>query len=62
MSSTTHGQAPGADTPKKESAGGCDTTTADTNNASKSIALWGWIEGVRFGLSPWVTVLFGGLA
>jgi hypothetical protein len=39
MSITNYGVTPRADTPQKESAGGCDTTTAETNNATETIAL-----------------------
>lgn len=38
MSNDTNGASPGKDAPEKESAGGCNTTTADTNNAPRTIA------------------------
>jgi hypothetical protein len=56
------GATPGAALPKKESAGGYDTTTADTNDATKSIALPVYIEGAAFRLASWFTALFRGLA
>jgi hypothetical protein len=61
MYDNTHGAMPGAGTPKKISAGGCDTTTADTNNATQTIALHVRIMQAMIRLAASLAVAFRGL-
>ena len=45
MSNTTNGEKPGKDTPKRKAAGGCNTSTATTCNATLIIATYARIKG-----------------
>lgn len=47
---------------KKESAGGCETTTADTNNATKIIPLCTRIKALSMRLAAMLATVFRGLA
>jgi hypothetical protein len=66
MRITTYGPMPGPDTAQEESAGGCDATTADTNNATQTIAraTRGKVVAFRvaFQLASWLSALLGSLA
>jgi hypothetical protein len=62
MRVTRCGGKPRAHVPKRKSAGGYHTTTADINDATKSIALCIHINGLAFRLALWFTALFRGLA
>lgn len=44
MSNSTHGARLDKDTPKRKAAGGCETTTATTENATQIIALYDRIK------------------
>lgn len=61
MYDNMHGAMPGKATPKKISAGGCDTTTADTNNATQTIALNVRIMQAMIRLAVWLAVAVRGL-
>ena len=61
MYDKTHGAMPGKVTRKKISAGGCDTTTADTNNATETIALTVRMKQAVIRLAAWLAVAFRGL-
>lgn len=61
MYDKTHGAMPGKVTPKKISAGGCDTTTADTNNATETIAPTVRMKQAVIRLAAWLAVAFRGL-
>jgi hypothetical protein len=61
MHDNMHGAMPGEVTPKKESAGGCDTTTADTNKATQTIALHVRMLQAVSRLAAWLAVVFRGL-
>ncbi len=62
MNNFTHGAEPGADTPKKESAGSFDTTTTDTNDATEIIALSVRIKQAVVRLASWLAVMFRGVS
>lgn len=47
---------------KKESAGGCETTTAETNNAPKIISLCTRIKAAIVGYGAMLANVFRGLA
>lgn len=59
---TRCGGKPRAYVPKRKSAGGYHTTTADINDATKSIALCDRIKSTAFSLCFWFTAMFGGVA
>lgn len=50
MTTNMHGAKPGQDTSNEKAAGGCNTTTATTSNATRIIAAYARIKGatVRF--------------
>ena len=58
MYDNMHGARPGKVTPKKISAGGCDTTTSDTNSATQTIALHVRMKQAAFRFAAWLAVAF----
>lgn len=60
MNDETHGAMPGKATPKKISAGGCNTTTADTNDATETIALHVRMKQAACRFAAWLAVAFRG--
>ncbi len=62
MTDTMHGAKPGNVTPEKESAGGCGTTTADTNTATQTIALSMRIKAALIRFASWLAVVFRGVS
>ena len=60
MSTTKYGSKPGKTTPIKKAAGGLDTTTATTDNATQIIALTDRIKGAIIRCAVWLAEVFPG--